>query len=78
MSIDLMDLPWLGVCVCVCVCGALVRRKMKPEVGIQLCNAMYRVNWYRGLRSLTLSSSINTFCFWRTRVLVDMCWLCFW
>jgi len=32
----------LRVCVCVCVCGALVK-KMKPEVGIQLCKAMYEL-----------------------------------
>jgi hypothetical protein len=30
MSIDVMDLPWLGVCEC----GAPVRSKQEPEVGI--------------------------------------------
>jgi len=42
---SLMDLHLLRVCVCVCVCvrcGALVK-KMKPEVGIQLCKAMYEL-----------------------------------
>ena len=29
-----MDLHWL----CVCVCVSLVRSKLKPEVGIMLCN----------------------------------------
>ena len=32
ISINLMDLTWLGVCVCVCVC--VVRSKQEPEVGI--------------------------------------------
>ena len=29
-----MDLTWFCVYVCVCVCGALVRSKLKLEVGI--------------------------------------------
>ena len=33
----LMDLLWLGVS------GALVKGNLKPEVGIQLCNAMYEL-----------------------------------
>ena len=34
--IDLMELPWLGVCVsvCVCVCVCVVRNKQEPEVDI--------------------------------------------
>jgi len=30
MSINMMDLPWLDMCVCVCV----VRSKQEPEVSI--------------------------------------------
>ena len=39
MSIDLMD---LRMCLCVCVwCAG--QSKLKPEVGIHLCNAMYEL-----------------------------------
>jgi len=44
--IDLMDLPWLGVC------GALVRSKQEPKVSIYLRNATSCANSYRGLGSL--------------------------
>ena len=58
--IDLMDLPWLGVC------GALVRSKQEPKVSIYLRNATSCANSYRGLGSLNFCSSNNKFRFWRT------------
>jgi len=54
-----MGLHWL------CVCSALIRSNLELEVGIQFCNAMFRANSYRELRSLTLCSSINKFCFFK-------------
>jgi len=58
ISIDLMDLPWLCICV-VRWSGVNWNRKWVYSY------VMSRANSYRGLRLLTLFSSINTFCFVR-------------
>jgi len=62
--IDAMDLPCFGAS------SVLVESELKLAVGIVVLYVVYRLvtcaKAYRGFRSLTLCSSINTSCCWRT------------